>query len=185
MRYFYKVVNGRIGKLASESAMKKTEAQYVADGYSIAENTLAMYNVIKGLAFTNWQEFCDQRGIVPTPAELILQETNFDQGDIRRACRRIILTPAVEAVAAVPAVPATETTPEIPAVPAVAAVPAVTLERWLDALINSSEENQKDWVSEKTINITDPRVVASLAATQLPITIDALKLEILKDRRVI
>ena len=115
----------------------------------------------------------NQKSLVSvTPEEEILAQTNFNQGDIRRAFRSIIVTPEVVGSELVPA---TETTPEIPAV---VAVPAVTLEPVLDALIASSPQMTADWRDEKTINLNDPRVAYALSLANPPIDVQAIKAKI-------
>lgn len=147
MKWYFRTVGNRIGKLCNENNMKdKTEEQLLAEGYQRAETNFDMYKAVKAMGFDKWEEFCRQRGITVTDEELAKQTTNFDQGDIRRACRRL------------------------------------GIEEWLDAVINSSVQNQKDWIDEPSINLDDPRVATALA--QLPITIEQIKEEISKDWRV-
>lgn len=147
------------------------------------ENIIADFAVLNPENFDGeWSEYVANYVINQKKAE-ILAQTNFNQRDIRLACRAIILQEHKDAVEASPEIPATETTPLIPAVEAQAEIPEVTLEdAWLNPMINSSDRNKNDWQDEPNINLNDPRVIGSLALMQLPnpVTIDRIKLEILK-----
>lgn len=171
MKWFYKINNGTISKLRKETDMRgQTEEQLIANGFIKVDSNIAMYNVLKNLKIANFEQFTNTYGITITNEEKTLLDHSFDKGDIRRACRSIIITPAIEA--------------DLNANPPIEAVPAITLEKWLNETIASSPENEKDWRDEKLINIDDPRVINALAQSQIPVTIDDIKKAIAKDRRV-
>jgi hypothetical protein len=95
MKYYYKIVDGKVGKLLNESqlAIKElTQADMIADNRQIAENENAMYKVFADCGQA------DRAGIYgilksipvePTASEIALSKTIFTKLQIRRAMRAL------------------------------------------------------------------------------------------------
>ncbi len=71
MKYYYKIVDGRVGKLLNESQLTKkglTEADMVTDGREIAETSDAMYDIF---ADCGQSDIASLHGIFPPKVEYV------------------------------------------------------------------------------------------------------------------
>jgi hypothetical protein len=95
MKYYYKIVNGKVGKLLSESQLVEkglTEADMLEDGRKIAENDDAMYKVFADCGQADRAGIYGILKSIPvelTAAETALSKTVFSKLQIRRAMRAL------------------------------------------------------------------------------------------------
>jgi len=95
MKYYYKIVNGKIGKLLSELQLVDkglTEADMLADGRSIADTDDAMYHVFESCGQADKASIYGifkSIPVEPTASEIALSKTVFTKLQIRRAMRSL------------------------------------------------------------------------------------------------